>query len=124
MLIKGVALFWKMENDPEVIAVLWDSPHMFVSCCWFSCDITKAGTNLASINSNLILTQVVVVVVGGVKICRSELTSSPGGHTCRASHFPAVGSERCHYVETQIRPARSSESKHPRSLGIFLCEFM
>lgn len=101
---EGLALFWKMENQPEVIrvAVFWDSHHVFVS---FSSDIIKAGTHLASINSNLILTQ----VGGGVKVRRWKLTLSSGGHTCRASRFPAVGAERCHYVETQVRSTRSAD---------------
>lgn len=101
--VKALAWFWKMENEPEVIrvAVFWDSHHVFVS---FSSDVIKAGTHLASINPNFILTQ----VGGGVKVRRSKLTLSSGGHTCRASLFPAVGAERCHYVETQVRSTRSA----------------
>lgn len=103
--VKGLAWFWTMENEPEVIrvAVFWDSHHVFVS---FSSDVIKAGTHLASINPNFILTQ---VWGGGVKVRRSKLALSSGGHTCRASLFPAVGAERCHYVETQVGSIRSAD---------------
>lgn len=107
---------------------------MFVSFSLFASDIIKAGTNLASIKftSGAFLTQVGLrenaddtkwfptARRGAVRsayrdsrlCCRLKLTLSSVGHTCRASHFPVVGAEHCHYVETQIRSTRSADGKN------------
>lgn len=124
---------------------------MFVSFSMFASDIIKAGTNLVPIKftSGTFLTQVGLrenadgpkwfptAQRGAVRsasrdwnlCCSLKSTLSSGGHTCRASHFPVVEAEHCHYVETQIRSTRSaggknSEPKHLPQSGIFLCEFI